>query len=379
MNSYEKKIRNRLYTILGIFTLVLAIVLPSCKSVNSGDNDTAATLSQRLQTQLESFTERYNLARGISAAAIIPGRETWTGTDGYSTQSPERAIQPGMLFGIGSCSKSYTAALLLKLAEEDLLDLDDPIGDYLPVLDDYPNIDGSITIRRLLNHTSGIYNFTSSSSFNSLISADFERLITPDDILPLIMGPYFAPGAGWRYSNTNYYLAGMIVESVTGTAIPTVFRDRIFTPLGLGGTFFGAWETIPDAFEFAHGWYGSSDISQRSRNAVYSAASTAGGIVATASNLVTWVKTLFDGDFINQASLDQMTDFSSNNYGLGCSLRTMEGREVWAHGGAIDGYRTLFIYDPANGVSIAILINDSTDTYMEAMMGDLFRIVIEDL
>jgi D-alanyl-D-alanine carboxypeptidase len=112
-----------------------------------------------------------------------------------------------MLFGTGSITKNFVAALTMKLAEEKILTLDDPLSDWLPA---YPYIDGRITIRQLLNHTSGHYMFWDNDSLWDELNKDRTIIWTPEEILAYIREPYFVPGEGWHYSNTNYLLMAMI-------------------------------------------------------------------------------------------------------------------------------------------------------------------------
>lgn len=340
-------------------------------------------LAQLLQNKIESFETQYNINNGISAAVIIPNGDTWTGTDGISTTTPSVIINSDMLFGIGSCTKNFTAALILKLKEQGLLNLDNPISNYIANLQNYPNINGSVTIRQLLNHTSGLGEYTNNSYFQYYTWTNRTYLFTNSDILNTVGLQQFTPGTSWQYCNTNFYLLGIIIENVTQQDLVTAYKTYLFNPLGLISTFLGMWDTIPASYEFAHGWgmnvvtYQIVDVSLDSRNSIWSGAGAAGCLVSTAENLARWAQSVFNGNVISQASINEMTNFNSNNYGLGLSKTTKAGRTVWGHTGAIPGYYSMFIYDPACNVSMAVLLNEENSN-IESIVNDLFQLVVDN-
>lgn len=336
-----------------------------------------ATLATQLQTKLESF----NVIKGISACVIIPcDNGVWTGVDGISTSSVN--INSDMLFGIGSCTKNFTATILLKLAEDGLLSLDDPISDYLDI-SAYPNISGSITIRQLLNHTSGLADYTSNQNIMQYADQNRSYLFTNNDILSTVGTPQFSPGTSWSYCNTNFYIAGMIIESVTGMSLTNAYENYIFTPLNLNNIFIGAWETIPASYNFAHGWYFNpylwlwQDYSLDSYNSYFSLAGAAGCLVTTAEDLARYAQGIFSGQIISQSSIDEMTNFNTNNYGLGCEKATKAGKVVWGHNGCIQGYASRFLYEPNWGISVAILCNNQSAD-VETYIDEIFQVVVDN-
>ncbi|MFH2142836.1 MAG: serine hydrolase [Bacteroidota bacterium] len=334
-------------------------------------------LAQQLQIKLESF----NVSRGISACVIIPcDNGIWKGVDGISTSSEN--INSDMLFGMGSCTKNFTATIMLKLAENGLLDIDEPISNYINV-SGYTNINGAITIRQLLNHTSGLADYTSNQNIIQYANQYRTYLFTNSDVLSSVGSPQFSPGTSWAYCNTNFYLAGMIIENVTGYDLYTAYNNYIFTPLNLNNIFSGAWETIPSSYNFAHGWYFNqytwqwSDYSLSSYNSFFSLASSAGYLVTTAEDLAKYAQAIFTGQIISQTSINEMTDFNSNNYGLGCTQAVKAGKTVWGHNGCIQGYASRFLYDPDWGISIAILCNDQ-NADVETYINELFQVVVNN-
>ena len=193
-----------------------------------------------MQEVLDKGISKYG-ARGVSAAVIFPDGKVWTGTSGISHDTV--AIEPDMLFAIGSVTKNVVAALTLKLAEENLLSLDDPLSKWLP---EYPHIDSKITIRQLLNHTSGIYMFWDNQKIWDDLKKDRTKVWSPEQVLSYIKEPEFPAGEGWRYSNTNYLLMAMIIEKATGSTLSAEFKKRFWEPLGIEDAYLSQQEEIPD-------------------------------------------------------------------------------------------------------------------------------------
>ena len=159
-------------------------------------------------------------------------------------------MKPDMLFAIGSVTKNVVAELTLKLAEENILSLDDPISKWLPI---YANVDSAITIRQLLNHTSGLYMFCNNQNIWDDLKKDRSRVWKPEEVLAYIKQPYFVPGNGWRYSNTNYLLLAMIITKSTGSTLSTEFSNRFWKPLGIDHAYLSMKDSIPDVHAHVFG------------------------------------------------------------------------------------------------------------------------------
>lgn len=331
-------------------------------------------LAEQLQEALDNARASYDLI-GVSAAVIVPGQEIWTGASGFSR--PPNKMRPDMLFGIGSVTKTFTAALILKLAEEGLLSLDDSLHQWLP---SFQNIDSTITIRQLLNHTSGIFDFLNDGfdDFWSAVAADLTKVWTPEEILTFVKEPHFPPGSSWKYSNTNYILLGMIIKEVTGSQVSTELRNRLLNPLNLHSTFLDVEETISG--EVAHNWSDGfdgdgtlDDISSLPRTAMFSMAWTAGAMFSTAEEVARFANALYGGEVLSQAYHNQMLTFypvtsspfgpAVTGYGLGTARATLSGKELWGHGGNLGpyGYTALVGYSPEDRVTIALLFNHDFD------------------
>ena len=161
-----------------------------------------------------------------------------------------------MVLGMGSVTKTFVASAFLEGAKAGLVDLDGPLSDYQP---DFPNA-ASITLRMLLNHTSGIADFTTTTTFLDAIEAQPGRVWMPQELVDIaaMEAPLSAPGAEWHYANTNYVLAGMILEAATGSNVAALIRGELLDPLGLSSTSFGGEEPIVG--DLAHCFIGGEDI-----------------------------------------------------------------------------------------------------------------------
>lgn len=324
-------------------------------------------LAARLQIVADSFRKANNL-RGFSVGVYHPGNGTWQGVSGIS--HPGVPITSDMEFGIGSNTKLFTGVLLLKLAESKLLRLDDSLYRYLPT---YKNINPNITIRQLLNHTSGLDDVTSVAGYPDSILSNPSRIFKTGELINWAGSPLFAPGKGWSYSNTNYLLAGMIAERVTGYSYGRLLHDSILKPLRLDSTFLDVYDSV--RFTVAHPWQAGTDNSVVPRKALNSAAWAAGAMYSTSDEMLQWYKALMGGKVLKPASLKEMTTFvGSGDYGIGIARTSVNGRTVWQHGGNIwGGYNSSMMYDSASGAVVCVLINQ-----LPAQAFQLARLLIEN-
>jgi len=308
-------------------------------------------LASELQNKIDSMRTAGNL-KGISASVIYPGMGTWKGVTGIShTGTP---ITSDMLFGIASNTKLFTGVLLLKLAENNLIQLDDPLHQYLPT---FNNIDSNITIRQLLNHTTGLDDVTSITGYADSMLTNPNRVFTASELMTWAGPPVFPAGTSWEYCNTNYLLAALIAESATGQSYSQLLRDSILTPLQLDSTYLDVYESTINPV--AHPWQNGVDNNSIPRTSINSAAWAAGAMYSTSGEMAQWYDALMNGQVLNTLSFNELTTFvGSGNYGMGISQNTAAGRTVWTHGGVIwGGYNSSMMYDPATGIIICVLIN----------------------
>ncbi|MGE7825535.1 serine hydrolase domain-containing protein [Paenibacillus sp. NPDC093718] len=280
-----------------------------------------------------------------------------TGTASYEVPGP---VEPDFSFRIGSITKTFTAAVVLQLAEEKQLSLDDSVEQWLPGVVKGNGYDGNqITIRQLLNHTSGIASYTDDDMRDMTLPQNPFRYYSVDELLHLALAkpPVYAPGKGWNYSNTNTLLAGQIIQKVTGDTYAEQIRKRFIEPLGLTDTFVMENSSyIPG--KHARGYnmdrsghmYDLTEMNQSWANA-------AGDMVSTVKDLTTFFSALLGGELLNQEMMDQMftaVDSPIGKFGLGIyEGKTSDGQSYWGHAGGTFGFETR-AFGPVGGKHILV-------------------------
>ena len=371
---------------LSILIISFIMVLISACSENSS-TEPELTLEQKLQKALDDAIKNYG-GKGISAAVIIPGEYAWQGASGISHQGVP--VTTSMLFSAGSISKTFTAATIMHLDEEGILSLDDSLSSWLP---DYPYIDNTITIRQLLQHTSGIFNITENPAAWQDFFANPDKLWDPDQLIRTYqLEPYFEKGTGWTYSNTGYILLRMIIEKAGGIPIAEVYRNRFFTPLALESAYTAPFEDF-GAEKATHGWLDWTgdgvyeDLSVFSLKSFYSAAM--GGVWCSAEDLAKWARAIFvDHSAVSQEVLNQMTDFYSpitsepllDGYGLGLvrfSPELFNGLQILGHSGDAPGFAAGCLYLPDYNICLGIADNTEEGDTMW-VINDLLNILVNE-
>lgn len=316
--------------------------------------------------------------KGASAAVILPDGSVRRIVAGVSHDTV--AIRPEMLFAIGSITKNVVAALTFQLAEEGVLSLDDPLDRWLPA---YPHVDGSIPIRQLVAHTSGIFMFWDNPKLWEDLVTHRDSVFSPQVVLTYLKEPHFPPGKGFRYSNTNYLLLALIVTRATNSTLSVEFRKRFWKPLGLANTYLSMEEQIPD--RLAHVWGDNFENDGSNRDLTYlprasheSITYGSSGIFTTPEDLARWCDALFGGRVLADSSMEQMLQFGPEGYGLGIHLigkPIAHGVRAFGHGGGNIGTSTYMAYLPDLDVSIAVSINSHHAECPDRILEDIIEIV----
>ena len=270
---------------------------------------------------------------------------------------------------IGSNTKTFVAVVVMQLVQEGKVGLDEPIETYLPGLIKGEGIDGSrITVRQLLQHTSGLPEYTDTTPGSGDIFQVKDHYIPPRDLLDTALGKpaQFEPGAQWKYTNTNYLVLGMLVERVSQRPVGEQIDERIVKKLGLSHTYFPAPGDRSIKGTHPQGYHLSAegkleDITEM--DPVWGWA--AGAMVSTPSELNTFFQAVFDGRLLTQSSIDEMkngaVDASSylgpgTVYGLGLIGTPLScGGTSWGHGGTIHGYQTDNAVGP-DGTAVTVAV-----------------------
>lgn len=329
-------------------------------------------LATMLRDTLNTYVSQISNIKGMSASVYIPGQGVWNGVAGVSTAG--NPITADMRMGIASNSKLFVSVIMLKLAENNIIRLSDSLKRWLP---NYNNVNPNITIRQLLNHSSGISDPLFASPWMDTIKANPTRVFTPHEVMGWVGPPIFNAGTSWSYSNINYILAGMIARSATGISISKLIRDSILTPLNMDSTFYDVDE--PATGTIAHRWWNTIDYHDTSRVGLNTSAGCSGPLFSTAAEMVQWYAALFDRQIINQSSINQLTTFIGTDnpayqYGLGLSRENTQNYVYWGHGGSTWGYKSKMIYDSCLQVAVCGLSN-SFPAGMDGVTFMLYRVV----
>jgi D-alanyl-D-alanine carboxypeptidase len=290
-------------------------------------------------------------------------------------------------FRIASNTKTMTAAVIVLLAQEEKLSLDDPISKYVPGV---PNGD-NITIAQLLEMRSGLYNYTSDPIISRTIDTDPGRVWTPVELLAIAFAhpPNFPPGKQYEYNNTNYALLGLVAEKIEGKPLAQIMHDRLFAPQNMQDTELppSTVNTMPEPF--SHGYlYGSSSVAlvgeppysaevqaaaragtllpKDYTNVNHSNAAAAGGVISTGDDLATWIKALVGGNVFNadyqRRWFDSLQPEDPNKpkgqkYGYGIAQLSWGPNTIYFHGGETPGYNSKISYDPTKQLTLIIWTN----------------------
>jgi CubicO group peptidase (beta-lactamase class C family) len=321
-------------------------------------SDAQETSAPDWAAQVDSIANRAltNHIAGISIAVAQDGRVILARGYGFANLEHSVPVTPDTPFHICSISKNIETAVLLQLVEQGKLSLDDDIRKYIP---DAPTHRRKVTVAQLLNHTSGIFSFT------SLPDADENerRDLTHEQVLALIQkkAPDFKAGARWRYNNSGFYIAGMIIERVTGLDYGTYSRQQIFEPLGMSSVrMCDARMIVP---HLASGYALDHGKLVNAKFIDWKLPFAAGAICATAVDLLNWQSALDTGKVLKSASLalmrraTKLSDGASIDYGLGTRLGSLAGHRVLGHTGGGGGFRTVLENFPDDHLTIVVLVN----------------------
>ena len=281
-------------------------------------------------------------------AKTSEGGKTWGYAAGIADLRNKKPMKTDFRFRIGSVTKTFVATVLLQLAGENRLNLDDSIEKWLPGVIQGNGYDGKqITIRQVLNHTSGIADYIQSKDFDIM---DTKKSYTAEEFVKMgiSLPPDFAPGKGWSYSNTGYVLLGILIEKVTGNSYAEEIENRIIEPLELSNTFLPGNSSVIPGTNHARG-YVQPDGASELKDVTYSnPGSSDGEMISTADDLNKFFSYLLGGKLLKEQQLKQMLTTvptgreGMDGYGLGIfETKLPNGVSIWGHTGGALGFTTL--------------------------------------
>jgi D-alanyl-D-alanine carboxypeptidase len=291
---------------------------------------------------------------------------------GYGRADIDRAVQagPDTLYEMASLSKQFTAAAILQLAESGRLDLADQISSYVPNL---PAVAAGITIRDLLNHTSGL-----PDSDYLYVALALPQVYTPTDVSAFyfkgLKSLDFKPGTRWEYSNMGYFLLSMIVERASGQPFGTYLQQNVFAPAGLAATSYCP--QLPPGL--AQGYQVSGSDFQPMKSDNLSLYMGAGGLCTTAPDLVRWQQALASGRVVSDVDYQAMTSPAKLpsgkplTYGYGLRVGAYGGQLAVYHQGQVPGFSAVLVYYPGDDIAVALLTNTQAPiALLDALAGQI--------
>lgn len=352
--------------------LICAALLGSTPGLQAQENEFPPDAVDRIQAVLDKAVDQNDLP-GVTLLVDSPQGQ-FAGASGFSNLEAETSMQPDDAFRIGSITKMFTATIMLQLQEEGILTLDDLLSKWLPDIAAGLPYGDQIVLRQLLNHTAGVFNYTDDDQLIEQYIADPYQAVDIQMITDRVIEineAVFEPGTDWAYSNTNYILAGLVIEAATGSTYDAELRRRILDPVGMAHSFLG--DVEDPVAELVHGYTEidgeQTDVTEWNVQWTWAA----GGLVSTPSDMALFIRALFKGDLFAEAdSLDQMLDIAptrDDHYGLGIGKMVVHGWEdsdlvddMWGHGGGVPGYLSILIYArDADLVVIALQNGESSD------------------
>jgi D-alanyl-D-alanine carboxypeptidase len=342
-----------------------------------------------LDARLERFRVKYGLP-GVSAAILFADGSIWRGTAGMADVASARKVTADTAFSVASVSKTFTAALILGLVEDGRLYLDASVRTYLPAL----RIDRAITVRQLLDHTSGLRDFYFGAGVDHALLSRPARVWDAARSLKYLGKPFAKPGTSWHYSNTNYLILGMLAERVGGASVAAQLQDRFFGPLGLDHTFYQSVMKPKGPLARGYRFLGTNpklpaiDLSDGTSvvpfTSVVTAAGGAGSIATTADDLVHWARALYGGDALGADTRASMVADALQTarfdprvpYGLGVQAMPVGGHLTLGHSGRFLGARAVVRWLPRERIAIAVLTNQSRSD-PNVILANLLKVALE--
>lgn len=373
---------------LRVLFYIAALLLSSlsyCAQSASAQTDTAA-LRQKLQGQIDEWHKAGKFAGATVGVALADGTSFGLAV-GYSDRDAKTPMRASDLMLSGSVGKTYCAAAAMQLIKEGYFNLDDRVEKYLGREKWFARLPNAkdITIRQLMNHTSGLVRYEFKDQFTKDLTANPAKVWKPEELLAYLFDTKadFAAGKGWDYSDTNYIVLGIIMEKTTGEKYYELVKSRVLKPLKLKNT-------VPSDKREIKGLvqgYAGKDNPFGGKDAVLENGKfiinpqfewTGGGIASTTEDLAFWAKAMYESRAFPPEMLPQMLDGVSapmlgreTKYGLGVILRPTRLGITYGHSGFFPGYMTDMMYFPDKKFSVAVQVNSSVPQDLGKPLGRL--------
>jgi len=339
---------------------------------------------------------------GVTLGFVLPDGRSGSVSTGFADLENKIPLQPRDRMLAGSIGKTYVSAAILQVVAEGKINLDSKIDRWLgnePWFSRLPNAK-DITLRMLMTHSSGIPEHVLNKDFIAEMRKDPDRIWKPAELIAYIFDakPLFPAGQGWSYADTNYILAGMIFEKVTGKTVYGEVQRRILTPLNLERTIPSDRRTLPDVitgYSMPNSPFGFEGRVIRDGKFIINPQMewTGGGFASTAEDLARWAWLLYEGKVLKKEMLDQMLNGvdakegrgsgAGNKYGLAVQIRPSDWGTSYGHGGWFPGYLSEMEYFPQQRIAVAVQFNtDAGRTLKKGPRGyiaDAMKVILAEL
>jgi len=344
---------------------------------------TSSATAQRSTITREAFRARADSlvysylaeSRAPSASfAVIRGNDTLVyGAHGLAEMDGWRPATATSVYEIGSLTKQFTSAAIMKLVEQGRVRLDDDLSKYVP---QFPLQGKKVSIRQLLNHTSGIHSYTSEPSWQKT----WNDVLSPDAIIKFVAADSFdfAPGSAYRYNNTGYVLLGMVIEKASGQKYAKYLDTQFFRPLGLKQTSYCP--SHPSDRAFAVGYSKGPNGTVHAQFLDLSHPFSAGALCSTPGDFAKWQRALDNGKVVSPASYalmstaDSLNSGRKINYGFGLVPGMFNTHKTISHTGGINGFATAATYVPDDTLSIVVFTNYDAES-PQGLVQNLLRVL----
>ena len=311
--------------------------------------------------------------------AVIRGNDTLAyGAYGLANIEAARAPTAATIYEIGSNTKQFTSAAIMKLVEQGRVKLDDDLSKFVP---QFPLHGKQVSIRQLLTHTSGIHDYTSSPEW----SKTWNAALSPDAIIRFVAADTFdfAPGTAYRYDNTGYVLLGMVIEKATGQKYASYIDAQFFKPLGLRQTSYCPSRTSDPAFALGYTKGANGGGTERAQFMDLSHPFAAGALCSTVGDFAKWQRALASGRVVSAASYalmstaDTLNNGRKINYGFGLVPGMLDGHKTVSHTGGIPGFATAAAYVADDSLSVVVFTNYDRES-PQRLVQNLLRVAYGD-
>ena len=372
----------------------------SGEATTAQDTDLPAYAST-LQPQIEEQMTNLRVP-GALVYVDVPGEGTWIQAFGTGNLEGDTPITPDDHFRIGSNTKTFTGTVILQLVDEGRLGLDDPVSKYQP---EVPNGE-NITVRQLLNMTSGLFSYTEDEDFNQTLDTEPQKVWEPEELVEIGFShqPYFSPGDGFHYSNTNTVLLGMTIEQLTGQPLEQEFQDRIFVPLGMGNSLLPERSSaaIPDPHP--RGYMYQTNVESLNNSVLEGEEDeradeeagepndvtddnpswgwAAGAAISTVNDLIIWAEADATGALLSPETQKERLSWVSPppdpNAQYGLAIAEFPGGFI-GHDGQLPGFNSFVAHNPETGATIVVVTNVYSAPDGSSPATEITKPIIEEL